>query len=187
MRRTAKQLTRCAIFELTPSLAIVVLNGAVAKRIWRIMKKTNPGAAVGIAVFSTFHPSPRVVNPTKSRLTILIWSTRISPRSTCRPGACSAPSSCVSSSSIVVVSLTAATGQSRPSRRVESGLCAARIPHPRRFGASASGTNAPMRRLLLGVSCRSVRTVRVSKPIITKDKHMEKINEASSRQDFKLS
>ena len=49
--------------RLVPDLSVVVLNGTVAKRIWRLMEQMDLGPAAGMTVYSTFHPSPRAINP----------------------------------------------------------------------------------------------------------------------------
>ena len=48
---------------LIPQLDVVILNGALAKRIWGLTMRLHPEATAGVVVFSTFHPSPRLVNP----------------------------------------------------------------------------------------------------------------------------
>ncbi|MBA8964944.1 transcription elongation GreA/GreB family factor [Rhodococcus percolatus] len=50
---------------LTPNLEVVILNGAVAKRIWRVLKEINPSCVAGISSYPTFHTSERAVNPTQ--------------------------------------------------------------------------------------------------------------------------
>ncbi|MFC0315601.1 hypothetical protein ACFQNE_11055 [Gordonia phosphorivorans] len=48
---------------LVPDLAVVVLNGKVAQRIWKVAKQIDPGVGNRVTAYSTFHPSPRVIDP----------------------------------------------------------------------------------------------------------------------------
>ena len=48
---------------LTPRLEVVVLNGTVANRIWTLMAQLHPHAVNEIVDLTTYHPSPRVVDP----------------------------------------------------------------------------------------------------------------------------
>lgn len=50
---------------LTPNLEAVILNGTVAKRIWRVLEEIDPGCVAGISPYPTFHTSERAVNPTQ--------------------------------------------------------------------------------------------------------------------------
>lgn len=51
--------------KLTPRLEMVILNGTVAKRIWRVLREMDPAAIADIPSYPTFHTSERAVNPTQ--------------------------------------------------------------------------------------------------------------------------
>ncbi|MDC3729266.1 GreA/GreB family elongation factor [Rhodococcus sp. Rp3] len=53
---------------LIPNLEVVILNGTVAKRIWRVLEEIDPACLAGISSYPTFHTSARVVNPTQRSL-----------------------------------------------------------------------------------------------------------------------
>ena len=48
---------------LTPHIQVVILNGTVAKRIWRVLKEIDPARVANISCHPTFHTSERAVNP----------------------------------------------------------------------------------------------------------------------------
>ncbi|MGV9864811.1 hypothetical protein [Rhodococcus koreensis] len=50
---------------LTPNLEVVILNGTVARRIWRVLKEIDPACVANISPYPTFHTSERAVNPTQ--------------------------------------------------------------------------------------------------------------------------
>ncbi|WP_241665767.1 GreA/GreB family elongation factor [Prescottella subtropica] len=50
---------------LIPGLEVVILNGAVAKRVWRVLEEIDPACVAGISSYPTFHTSERAVNPTQ--------------------------------------------------------------------------------------------------------------------------
>lgn len=49
--------------SLTPHVEAVLLNGNVAKRIWRVLKDSSPDTVSDIKTFPTFHTSERAINP----------------------------------------------------------------------------------------------------------------------------
>lgn len=56
-------LVLLGFLELVPNLSTVVLNGAIAKRIWALAKEIAPDAVSHMKEFRTFHPSPRAIDP----------------------------------------------------------------------------------------------------------------------------
>lgn len=57
-------LTLRDFLALTPHIEVVILNGLVAKRIWRLLdEEIDPRAVEGIKPIPTFHTSERAINP----------------------------------------------------------------------------------------------------------------------------
>ncbi|WP_317451405.1 hypothetical protein [Gordonia jinghuaiqii] len=52
-----------SFLSLTPHVEAVILNGNVAKRIWRVLKESSPDAVADIKAYPTFHTSERAINP----------------------------------------------------------------------------------------------------------------------------
>ncbi|HET8994982.1 MAG TPA: GreA/GreB family elongation factor, partial [Rhodococcus sp. (in: high G+C Gram-positive bacteria)] len=51
--------------ELLPHLEVMILNGVVARRVWRVMNELDPYIAAGVWEFPTRHTSPKAVDPAK--------------------------------------------------------------------------------------------------------------------------
>lgn len=58
---------------LTPHLAMVILNGTVAKRIWSVLTALDPTCTAQIRPYPTFHTSERAVNPAERSDEYIEW------------------------------------------------------------------------------------------------------------------
>ncbi|MGX6512518.1 GreA/GreB family elongation factor [Rhodococcus sp. SJ-2] len=58
--------------ELLPHLEVVILNGVVARRVWRVMNELDPLIAAGVWEFPTRHTSPKAVDPAKRSVEYIV-------------------------------------------------------------------------------------------------------------------